>query len=341
MTRAIRRWAAALASAGARSAIAADVAVQPGDDDVAWIRVDHVRVGGHWLPRNLRAALKRVDVLVLHGGWTIHNVIAARDALACGVPYILEPRGAYDPHIVARRRAAKRAWWLVSERRVATGARAIHVFDESEAPHLAALDLNRPLVVAPNGVDAPDQPSWDGGSGGFILWYGRFDAEHKGLDLLLDGLAALPAARRRPLRLHGPDRRGDLPRLRARARRLEIEDWVTFGGPVYGAHKEALLAACTAFVYPSRWEGFGIAPSEAVTRGVPLLATPYPFARALAERGGAIVVPATVAGLAEGLDRLAANDVRGIAAAGRRAAAAAFRWEDVARRWLATVESLL
>jgi glycosyltransferase involved in cell wall biosynthesis len=102
-----------------------------------------------------------------------------------------------------------------------------------------------------------------------------------------------------------------------------------------------LLARCAAFAYPSRWEGFGIAPGEAVARGVPLLAAPYPFARSLADAGGAFVVPATPDGLAAGIGDVVAPAAGEVGALGRRIVAEHYRWDDVARRWLRRVESLL
>jgi glycosyltransferase involved in cell wall biosynthesis len=277
---------------------------------------------------------------VLHGAWAAHNIVASRAAVEAKVPYLLEPRGAYDPHIMARRRLTKRAWWL-AERRVVARAVGMHLFFDDERDHLARLGYAGPFVVAPNGVDAPEQPSWDGGSGRFVLWYGRFDAEHKGIDLLVDGLASLPAERRPALRLHGPDRRGDRARIAERARAAGLGDTVLVGEPVYGPRKESLLATCLGFAYPSRWEGFGIAPAEAVARGVPLLATPYPFARHLGSRGGAMVVPPDPPGLAAGLARLGDPEMAEMATRGCRIVREEFRWSDVGQTWLDQVRALL
>jgi glycosyltransferase involved in cell wall biosynthesis len=341
MSNAIRRWARALAALGVRSASAFDDGDPVDTGDVEWIRVPHLTVGGRRIPSNLGRVLDGFDLLVLHGAWAAHNVVAGRTSRGAHIPYLLEPRGAYDPHIVARRPALKRAWWVAFGRELVAGARGMHLFFEAERGHLARLGYGGPFVVAPNGVDTPDAPAWDGGSGGFVLWYGRFDVEHKGIDLLVDGLALVPASRRPLLRLHGPDRRGSTARIAARVSALGLSKWVAVGGPVYGAQKEELLSRCLGFAYPSRWEGFGIAPAEAVARGVPLLATPYPLAMHLAERGGAVVVPAHAAGLASGLEQLLAADAGAIAAVGNRIIRDEFRWDDVARSWLDQVTALL
>ena len=121
------------------------------------------------------------------------------------MPYVLAPRGAYDPHILRRKRLLKRAWWLAMEHPLLKHASAIHVFFESERAHLQALGYRGEIIVVPNGVDAQPGAQWDGGTSGHVLWIGRFDPEHKGLDVLLRGIAHLPSSRRPTVRLHGPD----------------------------------------------------------------------------------------------------------------------------------------
>lgn len=340
MSNAIRRWSRALADLGALSAIAYDDGSPASAEGVEWIKVPHVSVGGQRIPRGFERVLRGVDLLVLHGAWSAHNIVASRAAATARVPYLLEPRGAFDPHIVARRRLLKRTWWL-AERQVVARAAGVHLFFDEERQHLARLGYTGPFVVAPNGVDAPDQPTWDGGGGRFVLWYGRFDVEHKGVDLLIDGLERLPVDGRPAVRLHGPDRRGDRSRIARRVRAAGLTDRVAIGEPVYGPRKEALLSTCLGFAYPSRWEGFGIAPAEAVARGVPLLATPYPFAKHLAARGGALVVPADPAGLAAGLAALGDPGMAEMAARGNRVVREEFRWADVGQAWLDQVAGLL
>lgn len=62
----------------------------------------------------------------------------------------------------------------------------------------------------------------------------------------------------------------DLPAL---ARELDVADTVKFIGPVDEADKPALYRGATVFAYPSRYEGFGLPPLEAMASGVPVVTT--------------------------------------------------------------------
>ncbi len=340
ITGAVWHHARELARRGIEVTIAFDEGETPGaSDGVSLVPVRHA---GRWrVPLEFDHVLSGADLLVLHSAWAYHNVRAADAARRLGVPYLLEPRGAYDPHIVRRRRWTKRMWWWLWERRLVHEARGIHVFFEAERPHLAALGYEGRVVTVLNGVDPP-AGSWDGGSGGYVLWMGRFDPEHKGIDLLLEALRLLPADERPPLRLHGPDARiGGKEAMRARVRSLSLEPWVTVGDPVYGEAKTRLMARASGFAYPSRWEAFGNAVAEAAALGVPILATPYPLGRHLAEHGAAILAEARPEALAEGIREIHRPEA---AETGRRAADLArceITWERAADSWLAQVREIL
>jgi glycosyltransferase involved in cell wall biosynthesis len=343
MTGAVRRWSESLTRAGASVAIAfeASSASAPTAGRIEWLPVRHVGRGWRKRPVRLEEMLHGADLLVLHSAWAYHNICAAAAARRVGVPYLLEPRGAYDPHILRRRKLLKRAWWIAWERQLVARAHAMHIFFDEERPHVAALGYRGALVRAPNGIEPPVGFHWDGGTGGYVLWLGRFDPEHKGLDLLLRAIHHTPTAERPHLRLHGPAFRSGKAAVRRIVDALGLGRWVTIGDAVYGDAKWELLSHAAGFVYPSRWEGFGNSVAEAVSIGVPTVVTPYPLGRHLASRNGAIIAEPTAAGLAEGLRTLATPRAAEVAAAGARVMRTEMSWDTVARSWLEQTEALL
>lgn len=311
------------------------------NDSFTWVPVDHRGPKELRYPVGLSSQLQTADVAVLHSAWTFHNVVAGKDARRLQVPYVLEPRGAYDASIFRRKAAFKTVWWRLLERVLVRGAAAIHVFFDAEVDQLRAIGYHGPVVQAPNGIAIPADASWDGGSGGYVLWIGRFDPEHKGLDTLLQALRLLPRQDRPQVRLHGPDWAGGKERVVQLVRDLDLAEHVIIGDAVYGQDKWKLIGAAAAFTYPSRWEGFGNSAAEAVAAGVPTLVTPYPFGRWLDGHDAAVMVEASPEGLAEGLRRVLSDEGKEKAGRGRGVLQAHLTWDAVARSWLSQVRTIL
>lgn len=342
MTNSVKKWSRGMVKAGAHvTVVCEDGVAPPTEDRLEWRPIPHRGPRAVKAPVGLEGAFEGADVVVLHSGWTYHNVRAAATARKLGIPYFLEPRGAYDPSIVHRKPLAKKVWWVALEGRLVRGARAIHLFFEQERPHLDALGYRGAVLIASNGVDAPPDDLWDGGSGGYLLWLGRFDPEHKGLDILLSAMKRLPAADRPALRLHGPEWRGRRRDVENMVGQLGLQKHVTVGPAVYGEEKRRLLVEAAGFVYPSRWDACPNSVLEAISLGVPTLVTPYPLGRSFAEKQGAILAESDPASLADGLRRLLSDDAAAIGRRGAEITRTELSWDQMAITWLAQAQSVL
>jgi glycosyltransferase involved in cell wall biosynthesis len=220
-----------------------------------------------------------------------------------------------------------------------TRASAVHLFFDEERDNLQRLGYRGKVLVAPNGVELPPGVKWDGGSGGYVLWMGRFDPQHKGLDVLVQAVARLPHPDRPYVRLVGPDWRGGRAVVASLVNDLGLTPWIRIEPAMYGEDKWRLLARAVGFVYPSRWEGFGNSLAEAAALGLPALVTPYPLGRLLAGQDAAVLVQPTVDGLAEGLAALATNSSIGPRA--RQLLLGAMSWDHIGQTWLAQVEEIV
>lgn len=336
---AVRGWVAGLREAGASVSIAYDAATRA--DDPADVAVGHRGSGRRRVPVGLRDVLPPFDLLVLHSGWVAHNVVAARAARRAGTPYVVTPHGAYAPEVLRRgRRWTKRVWWTALERPLLRRAAAVHVFFAEEAVALREAGYDGEVVVSPNGVSVPEAPRWDGGSGGYVLWLGRFDVHNKGLDLLVDAVRRIEPGRRPLLRLHGPDWRGGRAAVERLVHDAGVSSHVVIGDPVYGDAKWDALRRARCFVYPSRWEAFGLAAAEAAALGVPVIGTATgPFLRRMSEQGCAVAVPPDARALADALlsDAASLGDMGGRAEALMKSD---YTWDAAARRFLTAVEAL-
>jgi glycosyltransferase involved in cell wall biosynthesis len=125
------------------------------------------------------------------------------------------------------------------------------------------------------------------------------------------------------------------PDPRRIVRELGIADAVQFLGHVAEADKPALYAGALAFVFPSRYEGFGLPPLEAISCGTPAIVGTGSSLEEVVGPGGIAVPGYDVEALARALVMLATDDRRRaeLGRAGLRHAAR-FSWERTARETL-------
>jgi glycosyltransferase involved in cell wall biosynthesis len=118
-----------------------------------------------------------------------------------------------------------------------------------------------------------------------VGWVGRLSHE-KGADVMLDAIAACEPPWRLSLIGDGPQRK----RLRQRAGDLGIADRVSWHGSVDNAG--ALFSAFDAFALSSRTEGTPIALFEAMSAGVPIIATEVGGVPDVVTSAHAMLIPA-------------------------------------------------
>jgi glycosyltransferase involved in cell wall biosynthesis len=190
-------------------------------------------------------------------------------------------------------------------------ARALVVETELEAQLVREFAPADRIRVIPPGIDlaAWSHPEGDvpppGLPDDYFLFFGRV-APNKGLRFLVDAIARLPPAARRPLVVMGADW-GERAALEAQARTLGMGDALRFLGHVSpDSAARAVIRKARALVLPSEWEAFGLVLLEAMAAGTPIVATRVGGVPEVLDRGrvGLLVPYADPAALAEALQRL-------------------------------------
>ncbi|MCC2980804.1 glycosyltransferase family 4 protein [Sphingomonas sp. IC4-52] len=279
------------------------------------------RLGGHaWEQSELYAASRR-DVLVglANSGPLLHSrqLVAVHDAAVFRFPenYSLRYR---TLHRGLSRGLARRA-------RLAT------VSEFSREELVTTLGVSRESVlVAPNGSDHLGQVPPDDTlierlglrDTPFLLAVGTA-SRNKNLGLVIAAWRRLNASATR-LVIAGPVN----DRVFAQALDLDGVEGVLLPGRVNDAELAALYSHAVAFVFPSRYEGFGIPPLEAIAHGCPVLASAIPPLREVLSEGARFFDTEDADALA-GLMREALATPRALPVAAR-ARLARYRWADSA-----------
>ncbi|MCB1039908.1 MAG: glycosyltransferase family 4 protein [Acidimicrobiales bacterium] len=301
----------------------------------AWARSDVPTV---------RALAGRFDVVhgpnfVVPPGGGAAEVVTVHDLTAVRFPEMCTADVLQWPPLL--RRAARRGAWVhaVSE----------HVGNEVRS---AFPELGDRVVAVPNGVDPPPMPTPASdaaagralaGADRFVLALGTVDPR-KDLPTLVAAFDQVAA--------HEPDLRLVIAgadglaasELSAAIAASPHRDRVVRTGRIGTDERWALLRGASVVAYPSRYEGFGLVPLEAMSVGVPVVATAVGAipevvgeaallvaerdAEALADAIHRVLTDEAVAAslVAAGSDRVARfswdRSVEGVAALYRRAAAA-------------------
>jgi glycosyltransferase involved in cell wall biosynthesis len=288
----------------------------------------------------VRDRLGADDRVILNGSFHPSLSALARLLHRQGVPYVVAPHEVYHPDMFRKNPHIKWPYWWLYEKPLLQKAAAVQMLDARQQDRLVALGIRTPTFALPNGFLPQDLVAIDAAAPATFqlaaprfMFYGRLDAHHKGLDLLIQGFAqaALPSG---SLTLQGPDG-GDQAALvklaRATGRRIE------FRAPNYAQPAETLLADYDVICLPSRFEGFGLVALEAMLAGRVLLVSEMAgIAPYVAASGCGRLIAPTIDGVRSGLQQLfdCREEWAAMGQRGRDYALAHLSWPHVAEQAL-------
>jgi glycosyltransferase involved in cell wall biosynthesis len=293
---------------------------------------------GLGLPSQLRDYVAANDgIYVMNGVFSPSVYAVSRECSKNSRPFVCWPHEPHHPTLFESRRLAKWVYFRLRDRPMFRAARAIQVFDSTQANYLRKLGVGTPAIEMVNGYDTADalpEPELDWRLKGpaRLLFFGSIDAFHKGLDILVDAFAGIVDSTDARLVLQGPDY-GDLAALKERVESLgTAHDRVEFREPVYGRSART-IAEHDVFVLPSRFEAFGLAALEAMIAGrVLVLSERSSLAKHVRASGCGVIVSPEKESVRDGLLRLLDERPRWkeMGLAGREYALEHFRWDRIA-----------
>jgi glycosyltransferase involved in cell wall biosynthesis len=185
------------------------------------------------------------------------------------------------------------------------------------------------LGVAPEWFAPAQRPA--GWPSEYVLAVGNIEPR-KGIDVLLHAYRRLLADHRDlpPLVVVGPPGWGDQPDFASLPR-----DRVLIAGYLDSDELRGAVAHASALAFPSRYEGFGLPPLEALAAGTPVVASDIPAIREVVGTHATLVPVDDDAALAEALSRTLDDPPDAVPRAAAREHAATFTWQSCAEATLA------
>ncbi|HVU89702.1 MAG TPA: glycosyltransferase family 4 protein [Pirellulales bacterium] len=300
----------------------------------------------HWLGRAHRQ--HRFDVLHCHSIYPC-GYLAALCQGSLGIPTVITSHGG-DVHLSGYR-LSKPGMPARYARSIAAADALISISRFTYDGILQLCPTARNIVSIPNGVHLEpflhqatrsEQLDRRIQRGEYFLFIGRLH-ERKGVDVLLDAMALLPARRRGLLVIAGDGDERDA--LEAQSARLKLQNHVRFVGAAKGSTKTWLLQNARFVVTPSRtWEAFGLVVLESYAAGRAVITTMLPGMMDLVMPGetGLLVPPESPAELAQAVGTLWEDEALA-QRCGERAkrVAQSYGWPTIAERHLDLYNELI
>lgn len=299
-------------------------------------------------PSGALRTVNPVDLVVFHSTYLPRHARLASWLAKSGIPYVIAPRGGLTKLALERKWFKKKLGDLLFFNQYSDRALGFHLLTEDE--QRGSRLRSKPSFVAGNGTDVPPSGSIASpgqSCGRTVLFIGRIDMVHKGIDLLLEACrigAPLLTDLRAKVVLRGPASRKVAGILRRRIISSGLDKIVEWTGPVDSEEKGELFRTSDLFVHTSRFEGHPNSVLEAMAHGLPCLVTPGTnMAGTVAERGSgwtAEPIPSEIARvLIEALSSPTELRSRGVAA--RVLIEDCFLWRKVAAESIDGYRALL
>lgn len=218
--------------------------------------------------------LENYDLLVLNGIYDIRLMNLAREARKKKIKYIFFPRSSLMIRSLAKSWYKKIPFLLINFFNFYS-AYCIYFLTKEEQIKSLLGSIKKNSICGNIVETIPIKIAQKRKK--IIRFIGRFDINHKGLDVML-GAITLAAKEIRDggwsVCLHGPDQANELRILKSIANSSCIEDIVFFHDAVFDEEKFNLLSESSIFIHTSRYEGQPQAVMEAMAYGNAILITP-------------------------------------------------------------------
>lgn len=192
------------------------------------------------------------------------------------IPYVIIPRGELT-HQAQKQKFLKKkiANWLFFYRFTQYAASIQYLTKQEQLD--SGNKWNKNSFIIPNGVSLPEFNYKTFNKNKIkIVYIGRIDKYHKGLDLLIEACNEIQSLLRKfkfIIELYGHDNSNNISSLSIIIKEYNLADIICFRSAVFAEEKAEVLQQADAFIMTSRFEGHPMGLIEALAYGLPCLVT--------------------------------------------------------------------
>ena len=224
--------------------------------------------------RALPEPFDRPDLAVFQECYRPVYLAIAKNLRKNGIPYVIIPHGELGRAAQKKKHLKKKAANILLFNRFTEHSAAIQCLSKREYEE-TTFGKNR--FIGTNGVEIPkDKKEAFSSIGVKIVYIGRLDAYHKGLDLLLEAVRLSKPfliKHKCQIELFGPDHAGRFDHVQSLIQENGVQDLVSLKHEIVGTDKLGKLLEADIFIQTSRFEGMPLGILEAMSYGLPCLVT--------------------------------------------------------------------
>ena len=211
-----------------------------------------------------------IDIFHLHSSFGPFNCMIAKILHKYRMKYIITPNGGYIKNVFQNNKLQKSLYYHFVDKKFLMNASGIICVTQKEIQDIRRLGYKGRICVIPNPVknELYTQRSKNNNLRHSIVFLGRWDINHKGLDRLFELFKKIEHIDTSiTLELYGGG--GSRCEIEKIIQKLGIKN-LNIHNPVYNNEKLDILKNASLYIQTSRWEVFGISIAEAMAIGVPV-----------------------------------------------------------------------
>ncbi len=246
--------------------------------DVSFVNINNIAIEGMvgQLQYCGAESLTKVayDLVVFHESYYPEYLKIFKQLRREKIPYTIIPHGCLTKEAQKKKWLKKKVANVLLFNRFIKDAEAIQCLSQRE---LESTKFRCRKFIGTNGILIPeDRKETFNTDKTKFAYIGRLDAYHKGLDLLVDSVKACAQKMRDnncTLDIYGPDYHGRYANVERMIADRGVGDIVTLHPAISGEEKKRVLLDSDVFIQTSRFEGMPMGILEALSYGLPCLAT--------------------------------------------------------------------